>query len=156
VLARNPHLCGTILDQPHVIAEAEAAITADGLSDRCQAVPGDFFTAVPAADCYTLRWIIHDWSDAEALAILSACRASITPGGRLLLFEIVLPDDDAPGSDQPHPARSFDWIMLTCLTGRERTEAQYAALLARAGFRLARVIPQPAPMSILEAYPIEP
>lgn len=149
VAGRNPHLNATIFDQPQVVAEAEAAILADGLADRCRAAGGDFFTAVPSGDCYTLRWIIHDWNDAESLAILRACRAAIAPGGRLLLFEVVLPTTDGP-----HLARTLDWIMLTCITGKERTEAEYSALLAGAGFRLERVIPSASPMSILEAFPV--
>lgn len=149
VLRHNPGITGTILDQPHVIAEAQAAIAADGLAERCRAVGGDFFTAVPAGDCYSLRWIIHDWNDVESVAILSACRAAIEPGGRLLLFEVVM-----PGGDGPHLAKTLDWIMLTCITGKERTEAEYGALLAQAGFRLERVIPSPTPMSVLEAFPV--
>lgn len=150
VLAANPHMTGVVYDQPGVVAEAAQAIAADGLSDRCQAMGGDFFTSVPAgADCYTLRFIIHDWNDAEALAILRTCRAAIVPGGRLLLFEVIMPDVDGP-----HLAKTVDWIMLTCITGRERTEAEYGGLLAEAGFRLDRVIASPTPMSVLEATPI--
>lgn len=148
VVRRNPHLRATIFDQPQVVAEAEAAIAADGLGERCRAAGGDFFAAVPAGDCYTLRWIIHDWNDAESICILRACRAAIEPGGRLLLFEVV-----RPTSDGPHLARTLDWIMLTCITGKERTEQEYSALLAAAGFRLERVIPSASPMSILEAVP---
>jgi hypothetical protein len=150
VLGANPHMTGIIYDQPHVVPEAAQAIAADGLADRCRAIGGDIFTSVPAgADCYVLRWIIHDWNEAESLAILRACRAAITPGGRLLLFEVVMPDDDVP-----HPAKTLDWIMLTCITGKERTQAEYAELLATAGFRLDRAIPSPTPMSVLEATPV--
>jgi hypothetical protein len=43
--------------------------------------------------------------------------------------------------------------MLTCITGKERTEEEYAALPAAAGFRLERVVPSASPMSVLEAFP---
>ena len=39
------------------------------------------------------------------------------------------------------------------LGGVERTEAEYAALLAAAGFRLERVVPTLCPQSVLEATP---
>jgi hypothetical protein len=39
------------------------------------------------------------------------------------------------------------------LGGKERTEAEYADLLARAGFRLERVVPTLAPVSVIEAVP---
>ena len=48
--------------------------------------------------------------------------------------------------------------MLTMLTGRQRTEREYAELLGAAGFQLERVIPTFANVSILEARPgaVEP
>jgi len=120
------------------------------LADRCRAVAGDFFESVPAgADCYALRLVIHDWNDQEAETILRHCRGGITGDGRLLIFEIVLPESDAP-----HPAKGMDWVMLSCVTGQERTEAEYAALLERAGFRLTRVVPSPTPMSVVPAVPV--
>ena len=55
------------------------------------------------------------------------------------MVENVMPSDDAP-----HPARMLDMTMLMITDGgRERTEDEYADLLARAGFRLERVIPDP-------------
>ncbi len=35
--------------------------------------------------------------------------------------------------------------------GRERTPAEYAALLERAGLRLAAITPTPSPISVVEA-----
>ena len=150
VLRANPGIKGIVYDRPNVIAETQVEIERDGLADRCQAVAGDFFESVPAgADCYALRLVVHDWDDREAETILRHCRDGITGDGRLLVFEIVLPEGDAP-----HPAKAMDWVMLSCVTGQERTEAEYAALLGRAGFRLTRVVPSPTPMSVVEAVPV--
>jgi len=44
----------------------------------------------------------------------------------------------------------IDLTMLGLLTGRERSEAELAALFAAAGMRLDRVVATPSPMSILE------
>jgi hypothetical protein len=35
----------------------------------------------------------------------------------------------------------------------ERTEEEYAALLAKASFRLTRIVPTASPVSIVEAIP---
>jgi hypothetical protein len=148
VLRTNPGVEGVVYDSPHVVTETEGDIRQAGLTDRCRAVGGDFFTSVPEGDCIAMRWIIHDWGDEEALTILRNCRAAIDPGGRLLLFEVVMPD-----GDEPHLAKSLDWVMLVMATGEERTEAAYRDLLARAGFRLTQVVPSPTPMSIIEAVP---
>jgi hypothetical protein len=98
---------------------------------------------------YLLSHIIHDWSEEQALTILRNCRSAMGPDGRLLIAEMVVP----PG-DEMHPAKMLDVLMLVLLgPGMERTEAQYAELLGRAGFRLERVVPTASPVSILEAVP---
>jgi hypothetical protein len=43
--------------------------------------------------------------------------------------------------------------MLTILTGRERTEEEFAALFRASGFRLTRVVPTASPLSIIEGIP---
>lgn len=150
VLHRYPQIEATVFDAPEVVAQTAVEIERAGLAGRCQAMGGDFFKSVPAGgDCYVLRWIIHDWNDERAGTILRCCREAIDPDGRLLLFEVVVPDVDGP-----HVARTLDWVMLACVSGRERTEAEYAALLAGAGFRLTRVVPSPTPMSVVEAVPV--
>jgi hypothetical protein len=42
--------------------------------------------------------------------------------------------------------------MLALLPGRERTEAEYAVLLAEAGLTLARVVPTAGAVSLVEAH----
>jgi hypothetical protein len=68
------------------------------------------------------------------------------PAGRLLIVEMVLP----PG-DIAHPGKMLDMVMLVALGGRERTEAEYASLLRKAGFRLTRVVLTKSAASIVEA-----
>lgn len=149
VARRYPHLRATIFDQPHVAADAESAITAEGLADRCEVASGDFFVHVPPADCYTLRFVLHDWRDDDAISILRTCRSAIETGGRLLLFEVI-----RPTADGPHLARTLDWMILTSLTGKERTQTQYASLLSQSGFQVERVVPCESPMSVIDARPI--
>jgi hypothetical protein len=68
------------------------------------------------------------------------------PDARLLIVEMVLP----PG-DIPHPGKILDMIMLVLVGGLERTEAEYAHLLDKAGFRLKRVVATQSPVSVVEA-----
>ena len=44
-----------------------------------------------------------------------------------------------------------DLEMMLLPGGRERTEAEFAALLARNGFQLTRVVPTHAPLWVVEA-----
>jgi hypothetical protein len=149
VLRTHPDIEAVVFDAPGVIEETVVEIERAGLGDRCQAMAGDFFKSVPEGDCHVLRWIIHDWNDERAGTILRCCREAIDPAGRLLLFEAVMPDVDGP-----HLSKTLDWVMLASVSGQERTEAEYAALLERAGFRLTRVVPSPTPMCVVEAVPV--
>ncbi|MCA1842508.1 MAG: methyltransferase [Actinobacteria bacterium] len=149
VLRTYPEVEAVVYDAPAVIRETLAEIERQGLADRCTAVAGDFFKSVPAGgDCYTLRWIVHDWNDVRATTILRCCREAIDPAGKLLLVEVVM-----PAVDGPHPAKTLDWAMLASISGQERTEAEYGVLLEQAGFRLTQVIPSASPMSVVEAVP---
>jgi hypothetical protein len=58
-----------------------------------------------------------------------------------------------PPGDAPHPGKILDMVMLVLPGGQERTEAEYAALLAKAGFRLSRVVPTASDASVVEAVP---
>ena len=46
-----------------------------------------------------------------------------------------------------------DLNMLVITGGRERTKAEYEALLHRAGFTLTQIVPTASPFSVIEARP---
>jgi hypothetical protein len=147
ILGGNPHARGTIFDRPHVVETARRAIQAKGYENRCEAVGGDFFQAVPpGGDLYVLKFILIDWKDAEAIRILNNCRTAITSDGRLLVIEMTIPDDN-----HPSPGQLLDLNMLVMTGGQERTQSEYGNLLAEAGFRLTRIIPTGSPFHVLEA-----
>jgi O-methyltransferase len=147
VLRANPAARGILFDLPHVIATAGDAIAAEGLSQRCELVSGDFFEAVPeGADLHLLKQIVHDWDDERATRLLHNCHRALSPAGTLLLVEMVIPPEN-----QPSPAQAMDLNMMVLLGGRERTEEDYQRLFQAAGFRLERVIPTHSPFSVIEA-----
>ncbi|BBY48147.1 hydroxyneurosporene-O-methyltransferase [Mycolicibacterium arabiense] len=149
ILTQTPTARGVLFDLPTVVEGARPILAAAGVADRCTVEDGSFFDSVPdGADAYVMKTVIHDWDDEEAVAILRNVRTAIADGGKLLLFEMVLPEG-AP----PHPGMLLDLEMLVHAGGRERTAREYADLLARGGFRLKRVIATPGPMSIVEALP---
>jgi hypothetical protein len=126
ILRAAPNLSAVLFDRPEVVRNAQLPH-----------VGGDFFAEVPAgADAYVLSRVIHDWSDAEVVAILRTVRRAIPDAGMLLLVEAVLPDR---ALDDPAAVR-MDLHMLTLLHGQERTADEFATLLVAAGFRLDRVI----------------
>jgi precorrin-6B methylase 2 len=148
LLARHPHLSGTLLDQAHAVDKARVNVARAGVADRCRLVPGDFFAAVPeGADVYVLAQILHDWDDDRAGQILARCRAAMPPHARLLVLEQAIAEDG-----QPHPAKLLDLHMLVLLGGRERTETEWRALLGDAGFTVTD-ISHHARASLIEARP---
>ncbi len=150
ILKAHPDVRGVVYDAPHVADGAREALRAAGLADRCRVEGGDFFKSVPAGgDAYLMKHIIHDWPDDKATTILRNCRKAVKPGGKLLLVEIVL----KPGNE-PDLGKILDLEMLVLPSGRERTEAEYAALFAGAGWRLARVVPTKSPVQVIEGEPV--
>lgn len=142
VLDAAPKATGVLFEQPHVVAEVKGLA-----SERFNLQGGDFFKdAMPVCDAYVLMQVLHDWDDASAGTILAAIRKAAPADAKLLVIETILPEDAGP-----HWAKLLDIQMLTMHTGRERTRAEYAALLSRAQFRLERVVETRADVQILEA-----
>ena len=126
--AEYPSLRGIVFDQPQVVEGLD-------LGDGIEFVGGSFFESVPeGGDAYVLKWILHDWEDDEAVAILRTIRRS---GGIVLVIERLL----GPPNDGLE-AKLTDLHMLVGPGGRERTLDEYRALFAAAGYRLVGVQPE--------------
>ncbi|NUP64012.1 MAG: hydroxyneurosporene methyltransferase [Nonomuraea sp.] len=148
VLHANPDMRGILFDLEHVAGRARETLAAEGLAARSEVVTGDFFTAVPAGgDVYLLASVLHNWDDDDAVTILRNVREAMNPGGRVLVLEVVLPDDEAA-----HLGKDIDMRMLAIFNGgTERSREEYAALLDRAGLRLAEVVELGSGASLIEA-----
>ena len=150
ILQKNPQVKGILYDAAEVIEGARPKIEAAGLADRVETVAGDFFKSVPAGgDAYVMKWIIHDWDDEKSNTILKNCRSQMPANGKLILVDSVVPE-----TNEPHFSKFIDLNMLVMTGGKERTEKEFAQLLADAGFKLLRVIPTDLPTSIIEAEPV--
>jgi len=143
VLNAHTSCRGILFDQPDVVAQAIP-------HDRVQRVAGSFFESIPSgADAYILRSTIHDWADAESVAILKNVRAAMSPDSRVILIERNL--SDAPESIL---AKWVDLHMLVVAGGQERTAAEYAELYRRAGLDLERVVPTRSPYILIFGRPV--
>lgn len=149
-LQRYPAMRGILFDQAHVIERTTHTVEAAGVAGRCTLRSGSFFEAViPGADAYSMRHILHDWSDELCIRILGNIRKAIPSSGRLLVIETVVPE----GND-PSPSKLFDMLMMIFPNGMERSEAQFRSLFAATGFRLAGITPTQSPVSVIEARPV--
>ncbi|GAB7184018.1 hypothetical protein ATKI12_3849 [Kitasatospora sp. Ki12] len=145
VLRRNPGLEGVLYDRAHVLAGHRLAAHQE-IAGRWTPREGDFFASVPDGDVHLLKRITHDWDDDGCVTLLGHCRRALRPGGRVLVLDAVVPAGNAP-----HQSKALDLMMMASLTGRERTEGDFADLFARAGLRLSRVVPTPTVLSVVEA-----
>jgi hypothetical protein len=137
ILSAHPQMRGTLFDQPQVVEGAQTNLKERGVIDRCDIVGGSFFEKVPqGGDAYLMRAIIHDWEDAEAIAILKVCRRAMRETAKLLLIE----RNVAPPNEMP-TTKFSDLNMLVGPGGRERTREEYARLFQMSGFELTRVVP---------------
>jgi hypothetical protein len=139
LLAEYPDLRCVLFDQPHVVAGVD-------LGARGDVVAGSFFESVPeGGDAYLLKWILHDWEDDEATAIL---RTVGRCSGTILVIErIVGPPNE--NSD----AAFIDLNMLVCPGGKERTLDEFAALFEAVGYRLVGAEPTASNLYVIEAVP---
>ncbi|MFN0102370.1 MAG: methyltransferase [Bryobacteraceae bacterium] len=147
ILKVRPEARGIVMDLPFAQEEAERNLAAQDVADRCQFVAGDFFQAVPEdGDLYTMKWILHDWPDDNAAAILQSIHKAMPGHAKLILVEAVVPETDDAMFE-----RMMDLNMMVMCGGKERTEAEWRALLDANGFSLSRVVPMPGPVSLVEA-----
>jgi acetylserotonin O-methyltransferase len=129
---RFPHLRATVFDLPGVLPQARESIAAESdVAGRIDLMAGDFFIdSLPQADLYAVGRILHDWSEEKINRLLSAILAALPSGGALLVAEKLI----APQRDGPRWAQMQSLNMLVLAEGKERTLAEYEALLKGAGF----------------------
>jgi hypothetical protein len=156
LLGRHPHLRGVLFELPESVRAAESRLADAGVADRVRFVAGSFLepdglsgAALGGADRYVLARVLHNWTDGRAEQLLRRVRAVMAPGARLLVLEKLLPDT----IDTPAKA-AIDLLMIGLLQGHDRTEAEYLALLDRAGFDVPRVLPSVGSTEgLIEAVP---
>jgi hypothetical protein len=147
ILQFNPGIRGTVFDTASTFQRAKQQFGSNAWGRRYSCVTGDFFTSVPqGADAYLLCGVIHDWDDDRAVTLLRNCRKAMTRSSRVLLVDMVVPDAASASF-----SKLLDLNMLVMNGGRERTLAEFRALLKAADYKLTRIVPTMAPQSVIEA-----
>jgi hypothetical protein len=148
LMKANPRLRGIVYDLPAVVEQAVQAARTLGLEDRVTVIGGDFFKYVPAGgNVYLLRYILHDWNDAECVQILRNCRNVMARNAKLYILEMLL---GAIGADDLIVPMQ-DLNMLAALHGRERSLAEFDRLLDQAGLKRTAALATSSPLWVIEA-----
>ncbi|KAK5890584.1 hypothetical protein CesoFtcFv8_014093 [Champsocephalus esox] len=125
-----PECTVTIFDLPKVVCTSREHFVTEA-NQRITFHEGDFFKdPLPEADLYILARILHDWTDERCIELLTRVYNACKPGGAVLLVEALLHE----GGSGPVTVQLYSLNMLVQTEGKERTAAQYAALLTAAGF----------------------
>ncbi len=142
ILDAHPKCRGVLFDQAEVVSTAIE-------HERVERVVGNFFKEIPVeADAYIFRNIIHDWNDEKSLSILRTLRKATKPQARVMLLEWVIPD-----TSDFHLGKWTDMVMMTGVSGRERTRGDFEMLFSDAGFVLEDVVPTESMFSIVVGRP---
>jgi len=129
--ARYPQLQGAVFDLPAALWITHEYLKLGKAEGRVVCIAGDFFTdPLPEADIFALGRILHDWSEEKVRFLLRKVCERLPSGGAILIAEKLL-NDNKTG---PLPALMQSLSMLVCTEGKERTLAEYTALLRQAGF----------------------
>jgi demethylspheroidene O-methyltransferase len=141
---RSEQLALTLFDLPDVAQLAEARFAAAGLSSRATVTAGDFGRdALPrGADAISLVRIAHDHDDPVVENLFAAAFAALEPGGSLIIAE---PMSGVAGAEAMADVY-FGFYFLAMGAGRARRPDELAAMLTRAGFASARLIPTRRPL----------
>ena len=134
IALRHPHLRMTLFDLPGVLEQAKVTLERRQVTQRFQLQPGNFFDEIPAGhDLYILKNILHDWSDADCLRILSNCARAMGTTGRLLIVEFTV----EPNSSDNLGSITDVQMMVVTDNGRERSLEEFRQLLHKAGLELS-------------------
>ncbi|GAA5840628.1 hypothetical protein JCM3766R1_000491 [Sporobolomyces carnicolor] len=138
-----PHLEFVIQDLPDVIEKATTEFwkspAAAKVRDRVTMQSHNFLAPQPVKGAhYVLRAIIHAWPDAEAIKILQHLADAADKDSKLVVINQSLVELSPPNRFPPVATLPYytDIQTMACMNSQERTEAQYAALAEKAGWKL--------------------
>lgn len=114
-LRRSPGLRATLFDLPPVVELARKRLTAEGLINRVDLVPGDFYlNELPdGQDLVWLSAIIHQNSPAQNQALYGKIFKALVSGGRIVIRDHVM----APSRISPRSGALFAINMLVGTSG---------------------------------------
>lgn len=150
LLVKYPGLHATIFDRPAAVKVALAEAKRADLSGQVDVIGGDLFTDGYGGpyDVIFYSNVVHIYSPQENRRILKKIKAALKPGGRLIIVEYFLDQDNA----HPPDVSSFNLMMLLFTErGRCYTWKEVTGWLKAAGFSRFRRTQIDGKIGILEA-----
>ncbi|MEU2156169.1 methyltransferase [Streptomyces sp. NPDC019396] len=137
LLEKYPHMRGSLLDLPRVVANADPRLRDGGaLADRVRIIPGDCREAIPVeADVYIIKNIL-EWDDESTRRTLRNVIESARPGSRVVVIENLV--DDTPSM---RFTTSMDLMLLLNVGGAKHTKDSMVTRMADAGLIVGDIRP---------------
>lgn len=140
-----------------MLAEGEESLPAH-LRGRVKYMQHSFFSPQPTRDAaaFLIRQCTHNWADKDVVSIFKALVPGLeasNPGTPLLINDIILPEPGAWPRHQERVVRQVDMVMLVNCGAKQRTRAEFEALLREADLRYEiRKVFDNGPLGLLEVY----
>ncbi|KAF2851527.1 S-adenosyl-L-methionine-dependent methyltransferase [Plenodomus tracheiphilus IPT5] len=139
-----PNLKIVVQDLPEVAPVFDREFPSD-LKSRVSFLTHNIFHPQPVtADIYMLKWILHDWPDAESVAILRALVPALKPGARVLFIDYVGKHEPS-NVELPRSIQGFgtatDLRMMALFNAKERPVEAWKGVFKEADerFEVVRV-----------------
>ncbi|MEP7364597.1 MAG: methyltransferase [Acidobacteriota bacterium] len=133
IASANPAASVMALDFPGVLPVTRENVGAAGLNAQFSFLPGDVFDADLGGpyDVVLLTNLLHHFSPARNIEMLTRIRESLAPGGRVMTLEFVTNADRIT----PPPSAAFSLVMLASTAeGDAYTFAEFERMFQAAGF----------------------
>ena len=132
----HPHLRGGGFDLPQVEPAFRDYVRGNGLSDRLEFYPGDFFRDdLPRADVLIMGHILHNWDLPTKKLLLRKAAQALPDGGALIVYDNLIDDERR---HRPHSLLASLNMLIETPAGFEFTEQECIEWMREAGFREVR------------------
>jgi len=131
---RHPNIRAIVFDFPNICKVADEFIAQNGVSDRVETQPGDFYyDELPrGADLISYITPLQSYGKEAVQFLINKAFAAVKPGGGIIILDYML-DDDKTGPMEPAFVHLTGGISQTN-PGRVNTGAEFREYLSEAGF----------------------
>ncbi|RYP28273.1 hypothetical protein DL767_007293 [Monosporascus sp. MG133] len=159
ILAQEfPQLSFVVQDETDdMLAQGQKLLT-DDVRDRVYFAKASFFEPQPykGAAAYLLRQCVHNWADHDVVTMFKSVVPGLegsAPNTPLLINEIVLPEPGTVPRYWEREMRQADMVMMVSFGAKQRTKAEFDALLKEADPRYEiRKVHERGALGLLEVY----
>lgn len=140
VLKACPDATAVVNDLPGVLGVAELMTMENGVSDRCEFLPGDFHEMEfeeGTFDLVVLGHVCRTEGEAGARHLVERAYSALRPGGRVLVADYFV---DPERKFNPHAVLMGMTMMASTVNGFPLTGEQMVGWLGEVGFEAVRLI----------------